>query len=254
MLSGIHNLFLDKFLTQSIDLNAPQEQYQNRFDNKFLMYKKTLSDFILELDNSWRLLQVDDRTSQTYINWHFDTKNLDFYRDHIKLKRKRVKIRIRKYPNQICMLDLKLKGKRGETVKHRWPYQWDGETTPIISNKYLSVISEAIESEYQRKFYDNLLNTSTSKYLRTTLISNSSFERITVDEHFSTLVDTKWKNLLDEIIILEIKSIKIKSKVASKLYNLGSRPRPFSKYLLSVSQSKNLRLRPPWSLLLSEIK
>jgi hypothetical protein len=254
MLSDFNYLLLNRFSIKKIDLNAPQLIYQNRYDNKFILSKNTLNDFLLKLDNSWSLSEIDGRTSQTYINWHFDTKNLNFYHDHIKLKRKRAKVRIRKYPSQNCMLELKLKGKRGQTLKHRWTYEWEGDAVPILTDKHVTALNNSLQNEYQWNFFDNFINTATSKYLRTSLVSNTSSDRITIDEHFATLINPNWKHLLNEFVILEIKSEKIKSSVSSKLYDLGSRPRSFSKYLLSVSHKNDLRLLYPWNSFSNDTK
>ena len=92
-----------------------------RFDRKRLVEVAALPALLASLDGDrFRVLEVAGRRVVGYRNRYFDTAGLQGYHDHLQGRRRRFKIRTRHYGDPAAtMLELKLKGGRGETVKRR---------------------------------------------------------------------------------------------------------------------------------------
>ena len=94
---------------------------QMRVDRKYIVRFETLERLLAELGDDYLALEIDGDRLQRYDSVYFDTPALMGYRHHLQGRRKRFKTRTRLYGGTACFFDLKLKGRRGETVKRRLP-------------------------------------------------------------------------------------------------------------------------------------
>ena len=94
----------------------------------------TFTALAAELRASHRVLEIDGRREFTYRTTYFDTPDLRVFRDHQQRRRRRYKARSREYVDSGArMFEVKLKGARGRTVKHRMPYDRDGLSAPALA-------------------------------------------------------------------------------------------------------------------------
>ena len=119
---------------------------QDRVDVKYVISTDTFAALADELRASHRVLEIEGRRSFTYRTTYFDTADLRVFRDHQQRRRRRYKARSREYVDTGARaFEVKLKGARGRTVKHRMPYDRDG-----LSGPALAFLRETVEREYGR--------------------------------------------------------------------------------------------------------
>src|ERR671917_500574 len=91
-------------------------------------------------------LEIDGRRAFAYRSTYFDTPDLDAFRDHIQQRRRRYKCRSREYLDSgHYAFEVKLKGLRGRTVKHRMEY--DGHE---LSDAALGFLRDCLDRAYGR--------------------------------------------------------------------------------------------------------
>jgi len=104
----------------SLAETTDQAALQTRIDKKYLLPISLLGHVLDDLGAGLRALEIDGLRVFGYESVYFDTPRLQFYRDHVQGRRLRHKVRTRRYvDSDLTMLEVKEKGGRGETVKHR---------------------------------------------------------------------------------------------------------------------------------------
>src|SRR3954452_14385137 len=95
-----------------------------RTDNKHLVNVAVLDELLERLEPTHRALEIEGRRAFAYDTVYFDTDELLTARAHVQRRRHRFKCRSRLYTDtSACAFELKVKGARGTTIKHRIPYQ-----------------------------------------------------------------------------------------------------------------------------------
>ena len=98
-------------------LNAKAAMLE-RLDNKYVVDAAVLRRAADDLAGHFDILEIDALRSFTYETCYFDDAGWRSYFDHHQGKRRRAKVRIRRYVEAgLCFLEIKLKDKRGITVK-----------------------------------------------------------------------------------------------------------------------------------------
>jgi len=106
-----------------LDTVLVEAALQTRVDRKYLLTPELFRELIRGLAGTFRVLDIDGRRVFGYESVYFDTASLDLFRAHRQGRRHRYKARTRTYvDSDACMFEVKLKGRRGETIKHRMPY------------------------------------------------------------------------------------------------------------------------------------
>src|SRR3954452_12241663 len=106
-------------LQQSADL-------QVRRDRKYLLSPGVVSEVIRARRAEVCVLDIGGNQAFGYESLYFDTPEFDSYRSSAHGRRRRFKVRTRTYLDSAeCVLELKLLGSRGETVKQRLAYRLD---------------------------------------------------------------------------------------------------------------------------------
>src|SRR5262245_58266814 len=141
-----------------------------RLDNKYIIEADTLEAALPMLARQFEVLEIDGRRAFSYENCYFDGPLLPSYFDHHQGRRKRSKVRMRRYADSgLCFVEIKLKDKRGITVKRRMPCDADdyGFWTPAaqghIEAAYLDLYGQAFPHALDRALDTN--------YTRMTLVA-----------------------------------------------------------------------------------
>lgn len=216
--------------------SVPLERLDNevalrvRTDRKYIVDQPTLEHLLDALSGTHAVLEIAGRRVFAYDSVYFDTPSLHTARAHVQRRRRRFKARSRLYADAgACWFEIKVKGARGETVKHRLAYDPadHGRLTPV---------AQAYLAEHLDEVPD------LSPMLRT-VYRRSTFagpvERVTVD------VDVAFRGarLRPEWAIVETKSPRGTGIADAALRGLGVRPVALSKYL--IGSGLTLMENPP---------
>jgi hypothetical protein len=186
-------------------LNARAEMLE-RIDSKYVVGAEILQDAADILWRHFDILEVEGRRSFSYENCYFDGPDWQSYFDHHQGRRTRAQVRMRKYVEaELCFVEVKLKDKRGITVKRRLPCDTDafGILDPVAQD----YVSAAYRDMYLRDFPYSLSRTLDTRYTRTTLVAKNGGERITIDSHLAFAADGCHRSIDDRFYILETKSL-----------------------------------------------
>lgn len=89
-----------------------------RLDQKYFVPRELLGELLAEY-SGLRILEIGQERVHEYRSTYFDTAGFHFFRHHVQDRRHRNKVRIRTYATGDSFLEVKSKGRRGETVKER---------------------------------------------------------------------------------------------------------------------------------------
>jgi hypothetical protein len=96
---------------------------QARVDHKYLVPLERFAELAARLPDTYAVLEIDQLRGLAYESVYFDTPDLLTYRQHLQGRRHRYKVRTRAYLDSgVCMFEVKLKGRREQTIKARLPY------------------------------------------------------------------------------------------------------------------------------------
>jgi VTC domain len=96
---------------------------QARTDRKYLVPVERFAELVSRLPDRYAVLEIGRLRGFAYESVYFDTPDLLTYRQHLQGRRRRYKVRTRTYLDSgDCMFEVKLKGRREQTVKARLPY------------------------------------------------------------------------------------------------------------------------------------
>ena len=208
-----------KFAPANMDLLAKRE-LQKRVDQKYILPISKIYSLLDILRNDFAIIPIASHNVAEYQTQYFDTKEYFFFINHLRGKRPRYKVRLRRYIDRnICMLECKKK-KADLTVKTSIEVPYD---TSTLLNHHSFFDELPYKVEY---LYPSLLNT----FHRITLLHKNLEERLTID--FNIAFDTPHQNIsVDNCIIIERKKLPV-STVSSVPYLL----RCVRAYPLSISK------------------
>jgi hypothetical protein len=191
-------------------LNAKAAMLE-RLDNKYVVRAPALAAVAVDLSDSFDVLQIDGRRSFTYDTCYFDDAERRSYYDHHQGRRQRMKVRVRRYVDAaLCFVEVKLKDKRGITVKKRMPY--DPAHYGTLDDKAQAHVRQAYEALYGRPYLQSLEPVLHMRYRRITLVAREGGERMTIDTgiHFfgaaAGFDDGDARRTAGEVFIVETKS------------------------------------------------
>ena len=93
-------MVLEKILNRynSISLaEMDSVKLMNRIDSKFIFSINDLHDILLNLENDYSILNVNNKLTHSYESLYFDDENDRFFKDHHRGKKNRFKVRYRQY-------------------------------------------------------------------------------------------------------------------------------------------------------------
>lgn len=211
---------------------------QTRADNKYFLPWSVFTAFTEMMRDTHVILEINGQRAFTYDTQYFDTEDLGCYWDHVQKRRKRFKCRSRRYvDNGQYFFELKLKGGRDETVKHKIAYseeEW-GSVTPTAS----SFLENRLREAYGITLTEPLVPTLRTLYQRVTFAAEDGSERITCDFNLAFGMNGGWQSRLAEnYVLVETKSERGRGNADKRIWSLGERPAVGSKYCVGLSLVK----------------
>jgi hypothetical protein len=221
-----------------LDELVARAELSRRYDAKYVVPVAKLAELVERWAPRMRVLEVDGRRATDYRSTYFDTPDLRTYRDHLQRRRRRFKIRSRHYGDPAAaMLEVKLKGWRGQTIKHRVAHP-GGDWTQLDADG-LRFIEVTLRDAYDGLLVPEFLEpVATTLFERTTLVDLAAGERITIDR--SLLIESSGQSieLGRDHAVLETKSPAVRGAATSELNAMGLRPDRVSKYCLGIVVSR----------------
>ncbi|MCX8571977.1 polyphosphate polymerase domain-containing protein [Aminobacter sp. MET-1] len=151
-----------------------------RLDNKYVVDGTVLMQAAGDFADVFDMLEIDGRRAFTYETCYFDDVERRSYFDHHQGRRQRAKIRIRRYVEAgLCFLEVKLKDKRGVTIKKR--LDRDPEGFGVLDDVALAFIDKVYRAQYGQAFPHLLSRVLDMRYRRMTLVARQGGERMTID-------------------------------------------------------------------------
>lgn len=160
---------------ESITLeNLEADHLMSRWDEKFVFHAAQLPSFLSSLTSSYKVLAVNNKKVSLYNNTYFDTPGLQSFHEHHNENANRWKVRFRQYESSgACFLEIKRKDNRRFTTKER--LQVDTQCNELNAEQ-LAFLSGLIK-KFQPGIQPSLIN----RFTRITLVSEESWERVTLD-------------------------------------------------------------------------
>jgi hypothetical protein len=222
---------------------------QDRMDSKYVISLADFATLAERLRGTHVALEIDGRRAFRYRTIYFDTRERRIFRDHVQQRRRRYKCRAREYVDSgLCLFEVKLKGPRGRTVKHRMAY--DPMPPDDLSPPALAFLHDCLERAYGRAPDGKLRPALAVAYTRVTLAAPALGERLTCDFDLAfSAPDGASGRLAGDRVIVESKSAHGNATADRVLRSLGARPEAdCSKYCLGVGYTNpdvnSNRMRP----------
>jgi len=209
---------------------------QTRADNKYFLDWPTFTRFMERLRPTYAALEIDGKRFFSYDTQYFDTPGLDSYWAHVQRRRKRFKCRSRRYlDSDLCVFELKLKGGRGETIKHKIAY--DGAECALVNDAARTFLQEHLGRAYGLTLAAPFEPALRTRYQRLSLAPAGSPERVTCDFDLAFAIDGSWEGqMAPGYVLVETKSAQGRGHADLLLWQLGARPSSAgSKYCLGMS-------------------
>lgn len=215
---------------------------RDRVDVKYVVPVAAFAALAERLHGTHAALEIDGRRAFAYRSTYFDTPELRAFRDHIQQRRRRYKCRSREYLDSgAYAFEVKLKGLRGRTVKHRMEYD-----RPDLSVTALAFLRECLDRAYGRPPDGGLSPALAVSYTRVTLAAPGLGERVTCDFDLTFSGPGCATGRLDPgMVIVESKSARGNALADRALRELGHRPEAAcSKYCLGVALTRAVAGNP----------
>lgn len=212
---------------EAIDLEAISDaRLMDRIDTKFAFKRSDLAMILNQLQDSFYVLEINDKRIGAYQSLYFDSEGFQFYHDHHNAKIHRFKVRFRKYvDSELYFLEVKEKIKGRVSKKRIQVTRFEEELTSDEKDFVNTVIGS------QKELKPQLWNS----YNRITLVSKDKKDRLTLDLDLSFSWEEEEKKF-DDIIIAELKqeNLNRSSPFFKLMRRLGIRPYRLSKYCIGT--------------------
>jgi hypothetical protein len=223
MLSQQINKVLKSFEPISL-LEMDRVKLMNRVDTKFAFSFSEFLEFLPELSQYYKILEIEGVRTPFYESLYFDDDNFSFFKDHHNGRTSRFKVRFRKYvESNLVFLEIKHKFK-GRTLKSRIKVD---EIPTELTEKQKEFIQSVIPKEHELK------PVMWNSFHRMTLVNKVENERLTLDFN----ITFKWESHLqtfNNLIIAELKqeSVNRNSAFFALMKTKSIRPYRLSKYCI----------------------
>ena len=201
-----------------------------RRDRKYVVPMAGALRLLAEAAPTARVLAVDGRRTFHYESIYFDTADRLSYVAAARGRPRRFKVRTRTYLDSgVCMVEVKVRGRRGETVKERHPYaadrRWELDGP---ARRFVGAIASTAG------VVPDLEPALETRYCRSTLLLPGR-ARVTIDRDLvGCLADGPQASLTD-MVIIETKSPGPPTPADRALWAMGCRPIRLSKYCTSLA-------------------
>lgn len=205
----------------------------DRSENKYIVDTERLPVLITEFKKHFCILKIKKKTIFTYKNKYFDTDDLIAYKYHNQGRRKRFKVRTRYYvDSDLCYFEVKLKGKRGSTIKKRIRYPTVNYGK--LTYQAISFLQTWYRKIYHQRFPFRLFPQIAVEYQRITFVGIEVAERLTIDFNLSYANDTRGV-IKKPFVIIETKSSNGQGKADMIMKKFKIRRVSCSKYCLGAN-------------------
>jgi hypothetical protein len=200
----------------------------NRIDTKFVFHQSLLPVLLQELQQSYRILTIDDCREHAYDTLYFDDQHFGMYLAHHNQRGSRYKLRLRRYgSSSINYMEMKRKTNTGRTVKSRKKTTAFGETLTAEQLQFFRDVTGQQEQEW--KFATRIT------FQRITLVSLDPPERMTLDLNL-TFANEHTSKSFGNLIVAEVKQgSKAPSAFIKLIKSHHIAPFSISKYCLGLS-------------------
>ncbi len=213
---------------QIVTLEDLTGNLQDRYDEKYILPEPLYGDFLEQLGEYYRVLEVDGVRDYRYVSSYLDLPGFPMYLAHHNGKKNRYKVRYRRYVGSgKVYLEVKHKINKGKTLKSRMEVEREknepeGEEIPFLREK----------TPYDPLMMRQVLQVS---FTRITLAAPDGRERITYDHSLRFRAGEQEKDL-PGLGVLEIKHSGRKnlSPMTRLLNRYRIFPQGFSKYCTGI--------------------
>lgn len=212
----------------------------NRIDTKFVTSYQGLVKFLELAQADYYVQMIDGEYNMPYYTHYYDTHECHMYMEHLRGRKRRQKIRLRKYASSgLTFLEIKSKNNKGRTSKKR-----------IDCAQHDSDYCQNFVNEYSYYNHDELKSSLENKFSRITLVNKAKTERLTIDTalRFHNFTTGKMCALSDLVIIELKRDGNVYSPASEFFRQLHIHPAKFSKYCMGMAFSdeslKNNRFKP----------
>ena len=176
-----------------------------RLDNKYVIRSGILQRAAPLLAQHFDALEIGGKRAFSYVTRYFDDAGYSGYFDHHRGRRQRCKVRIRRYDDaQTCFVEIKLKGKRGITVKIRRKHPI--ELFGTLDAKAMTFVRDTYRAFYGRDLDPALEPALDVRYERVSLVAKTGRERMTIDSRLKFSKADDSIAVSDEVFVVETKS------------------------------------------------
>lgn len=233
----------------SLEEVVSEAALMTRVDKKFLLTAAEFTELMARLGPEFRIMQIGERRLFTYESVYFDTPELEMFTAHKQGRRRRYKVRTRTYADSgLCMFEAKFKGLRGQTVKHRIPYE-------LPERELINEDAEQFLRVQLREHYNQdlpiLEPVMRSDYVRGTFVNPRDEERLTCDVNLVYAGDSGTVKGPD-LFVIETKTADGKGAADTALAHMGIREVSMSKYCIGIALLHPHLAANKWSRLLRQ--
>lgn len=201
----------------------------DRVDRKFVTTWSDANKFLAVLGSNYHVLPTDGRVFARYETCYFDTDSLDAFHEHVRGRRPRFKIRVRRHVDRECaFLEIKRKGVNDRTDKHRMNRDY---AATALTKEELEFIRQHTPFDPSR-----IIPSVWTNFCRATLLGAETEERITIDLDLRFERNGQKKHN-ENLAIIELKQRRLSNSTpaARCLHELHIRERSLSKYCAGVA-------------------
>lgn len=200
----------------------------NRVDTKFICSISKLHKILIDLIESYKVLEINDKRIMSYQTKYYDTSDFRMYSDHQNGKLNRYKVREREYTNtNLKFLEVKFKTNKNRTLKSRI-VKADNELH--FSNKEIDFL------DHKAPFSSEELKMMLNNTFQRITLTNSS-ERATIDFNLKFEGNNERSGNFPFLVVIEVKQSKFStnSDVIKILKKHHVQPCSFSKYCIGAT-------------------
>ncbi|MGD0581659.1 MAG: polyphosphate polymerase domain-containing protein [Bacteroidales bacterium] len=203
----------------------------NRVDTKYVFSASRIPGILKDLDGRYRTLEIDSLRVFPYHTTYFDSEDWMFFRQHVKRRGVRSKVRFRKY-EQTGTQFLEVKRRTNKLRTEKWRILKEINSAGGFDEESLNFIMRHVARDTP-----HLKPVVVNRFKRITLTSETSEERVTID--FDLIFSDPEGNSFSvpAIGVIERKRIDFsnRSPLAETLKKNFIYPTGFSKYCLGTA-------------------
>ena len=142
------------FAIADVELLA-ERSLQKRLDQKYILPSDKMSVLLDIVNDEFQIVPTSNHHVAEYQTQYFDTNEYTFFTNHLRGKRPRYKVRLRRYPERnLCVLECKKKNAADLTVKTSLevPYDTDSLSEHLTFFDAIPINGESYHRVYPTPF------------------------------------------------------------------------------------------------------